>query len=293
MVFQSYAIWPHMTVFDNVAFPLTHGTRKQPKNVVKEKVMRALGLVQLEHLAQRPAPLLSGGQQQRVALARALAHEPTVLLLDEPLSNLDAKLREDMRHEIKNLVHRLDATTLYVTHDQLEALSMSDTVALMRDGVVVQEGHPRDVYLEPATPFVANFLGRTNLLDGTIGRAAAEPNGTGVVETQFGNLLCPLPGWATAGAAVNIGFRPESIVLSGSPPAESDNVLRGTVASSLFSGDAVEYQVDLGGKTIRVKGEPFAMFKDGQTVFARVPTERCYVLSALGAGQAEPVAMAV
>src|SRR5438270_9394683 len=149
MVFQSYAIWPHMTVFDNVAFPLVHGVRKQPRKTVEEKVMRALSLVQLDTLARRPAPMLSGGQQQRVALARAIASEPALLLLDEPLSNLDARLREDMRHEIKSLVRGLGTTTLYVTHDQLEALSMSDRVALVNDGTIVQEGAPGDVYLRP------------------------------------------------------------------------------------------------------------------------------------------------
>ena len=168
MVFQSYAIWPHMTVFDNVAFPLVHGARKQPRKIVEDKVMRALALVQLDALASRPAPMLSGGQQQRVALARAIASEPAVLLLDEPLSNLDARLREDMRHEIKTLVRRLETTTLYVTHDQLEALSMSDRVALVNNGAIVQEGAPRDVYLRPADAFAANFLGRTNLLEGRV-----------------------------------------------------------------------------------------------------------------------------
>src|SRR5207248_7092857 len=138
MVFQSYAIWPHMSVFDNVAFPLLHGSRKYPRRVVDDKVMRALSLVQLDGYARRPAPLLSGGQQQRVALARAIASEPALLLLDEPLSNLDARLRDDMRHEIKSLVRRLGTTTLYVTHDQLEALSMSDRVALVNQGAVVQ-----------------------------------------------------------------------------------------------------------------------------------------------------------
>src|SRR5882757_58372 len=188
MVFQSYAIWPHMTVFDNVAFPLVHGVRKYPRPVVKDKVMRALSLVQLDGLASRPAPMLSGGQQQRVALARAVASEPAVLLLDEPLSNLDAKLREDMRHEIKTLVRRLGTTTLYVTHDQLEALSMSDRVALVNEGVIVQEGAPRDVYLRPADSFAANFLGRTNLLEGTVADASA-----GTVDTRWGTLRVALP----------------------------------------------------------------------------------------------------
>src|SRR5436190_2987845 len=215
MVFQSYAIWPHMTVFDNVAFPLVHGVRKHPRQVVREKVMRALSLVQLDSLASRPAPMLSGGQQQRVALARAVASEPAVLLLDEPLSNLDAKLREDMRHEIKTLVRRLGTTTLYVTHDQLEALSMSDRVALVNEGNIVQEGAPRDVYLRPADSFAANFLGRTNLLEGRVTDAAL-----GTVETRWGTLRVALPRPMTSGTEVTVGFRPESVVLSDGPVAE-------------------------------------------------------------------------
>jgi iron(III) transport system ATP-binding protein len=276
MVFQSYAIWPHMTVYDNVAFPLAHGQKKQSKTQVRERVMRALSLVQLDSLAQRPAPQLSGGQQQRVALARAIANEPAVLLLDEPLSNLDAKLREDMRHEIKSLVKRLGTTTLYVTHDQLEALSMSDTVALIRDGVLVQEGAPREVYLQPADPFAANFLGRTNLLEGQVVEA-------GVVETRWGTLNCPLPEWATPGAQLNVGFRPESVSLSEARPGETRNVLEGTVTTASFAGDAVEYQVDLGQRLVRVKGQPYALFGEGQKVFVRVPPERCYVLEAMAA----------
>ncbi|HEY0583011.1 MAG TPA: ABC transporter ATP-binding protein [Chloroflexota bacterium] len=271
MVFQSYAIWPHMTVFDNVAFPLVHGSRKQPKKIVQEKVMRALTLVQLEHLASRPAPMLSGGQQQRVALARAIASEPAVLLLDEPLSNLDAKLREDMRHEIKSLVRRLDTTTLYVTHDQLEALSMSDRVALVNEGVIVQEGAPRDVYLKPADSFVANFLGRTNLVEGRVTDAT-----DGQVETRWGMLRVVLPAWASEGKDVTVGFRPESVLLSES--ATHTDGLMGKIAAASFVGDAVEYQIDLGGRAVRAKGQPFVVLEEGHDVLVRVPPERCYVL---------------
>jgi iron(III) transport system ATP-binding protein len=271
MVFQSYAIWPHMTVFDNVAFPLVHGARKQPRKIVEEKVMRALSLVQLEHLARRPAPMLSGGQQQRVALARAIASEPAVLLLDEPLSNLDAKLREDMRHEIKTLVRRLETTTLYVTHDQLEALSMSDRVALINEGVIVQEGAPRDVYLRPADSFAANFLGRTNLLEGTITDTLA-----GTVETRWGILRVVLPSTANRGSEVTVGFRPESVILSEGPP--NGDGLAGKVAAASFVGDAVEYQIDLGGRTVRAKGQPFVVLDEGRDVLVRVPPERCYLL---------------
>jgi iron(III) transport system ATP-binding protein len=272
MVFQSYAIWPHMTVFDNVAFPLVHGAHKQPRRIVEDKVMRALALVQLDRLATRPAPMLSGGQQQRVALARAIASEPAVLLLDEPLSNLDAKLREDMRHEIKTLVRRLETTTLYVTHDQLEALSMSDRVALINDGVIVQEGAPRDVYLRPADAFAANFLGRTNLLEGRVLDAAA-----GTVETRWGVLRCGLPPSALAGSEVTIGFRPESVILS-EGTSKSEDGLRGKIAAASFVGDAVEYQIDLGGRLVRAKGQPFVVLDEGSDVLVRVPSERCYVL---------------
>jgi iron(III) transport system ATP-binding protein len=273
MVFQSYAIWPHMSVYDNVAFPLAHGARKTPKHQVRERVMRALSLVQLDALANRPAPQLSGGQQQRVALARAIANEPAVLLLDEPLSNLDARLREDMRHEIKTLVKRLQTTTLYVTHDQLEALSMSDTVALVRDGAVLQEGAPRDVYLQPADTFAANFLGRTNLLAGTV-------DANGMIATRWGTLSCPLPAWAQPGTALTIGFRPESPLVSTARPA-GPNALEGRVQAASFSGDAVEYVVDLGENLVRIKTQPFDHFKDGQQVFVSVPPERCYVLGSM------------
>jgi iron(III) transport system ATP-binding protein len=274
MVFQSYAIWPHMTVFDNVAFPLVHGVRKQPRRIVEEKVMRALALVQLEQVATRPAPMLSGGQQQRVALARAIASEPALLLLDEPLSNLDAKLREDMRQEIKTLVRRLDTTTLYVTHDQLEALSMSDRVALVNNGVIVQEGAPRDVYLRPVDSFAANFLGRTNLFEGRVLDVAA-----GTVETRWGILRCGLPSTAVSGSEVTVGFRPESVILAeGTPITRTEDGLRGKIAAASFTGDAVEYQIELGGRTVRAKGQPFVVLDEGRDVLVRVPPERCYVL---------------
>jgi iron(III) transport system ATP-binding protein len=270
MVFQSYAIWPHMTVFDNVAFPLIHGVRKHPRSVIQEKVMHALGLVQLEQYATRPAPMLSGGQQQRVALARAIASEPALLLLDEPLSNLDARLRDDMRQEIKSLVRLLGTTTLYVTHDQLEALSMSDRIALLNEGRIVQEGTPHDVYLRPADAFAAHFLGRTNLIEGTVAEAS-----TGRVDTRWGVLHCVLPQSLTSGDEVSIGFRPENVVLSTSTENEG---LHGKIASATFVGDAIEYQVELGGRLVRARGQPFDALEEGQDVLVRVPPERCYIL---------------
>src|SRR3954454_14400582 len=187
MVFQSYAIWPHMSVLENVAFPLQYKKPRPSRREARDRVMAALRLGRLEGFEDRPAPYLSGGQQQRLALARALVAEPRVLLLDEPLSNLDAKLREDTRIELRELVKRLGITTVYVTHDQLEALTMSDVVAVMNEGRIVQEDSPIEIYRSPKERFVANFIGLTNFL---AGRVTAAPNGSGfgTVETRSGSL---------------------------------------------------------------------------------------------------------
>ncbi len=254
MVFQSYAIWPHMSVLDNVAFPLIYGVRKLGRREARERALKALDLVQLEELAERPAPYLSGGQQQRVAVARALALEPSVLLLDEPLSNLDAKLRDEMRHELKTLVRRLGITTLYVTHDQLEALSMSDRVAVMHAGRIEQLGRPREVYHAPASSFAARFLGRTNVLEGT-----AE--------------------WARDGAPVAIGFRPENVTISAQPPSGMSNVVSGTVIGHSFNGESVEYVIDLGGQTVQARGDAFEMLEEGSRAYLAIPPSRCFVLA--------------
>ena len=168
MVFQSYAIWPHMNVFDNAAFPLRVGRRKYSKQEIEEKVTRVLNVVGLDSFAGRDATMLSGGQQQRLALARALAMEPKLLLLDEPLSNLDAKLRERMRFEIKRLQRELGLTTVYVTHDQGEALALSHEIAVMSEGRIVQIGSPRAIYERPGSPFVADFVGLTNFVDAVV-----------------------------------------------------------------------------------------------------------------------------
>jgi iron(III) transport system ATP-binding protein len=289
MVFQNYAIWPHMTVSENVAFPLVHGGHKVPHAQVREKVMKALSLVQLDGLADRPSPLLSGGQQQRVALARAIVHEPDVLLLDEPLSNLDAKLREEMRYELKRLIRRLEMTTLYVTHDQLEALTMSDTVALMQNGLIVQEGPPRAVYLAPANAFAANFLGRSNLVEGRVSSSASPERGVGLVETDWGTITCQLPEVVREDARVTLGFRPESVILSAKTPSDASNSFQGTISAHAFAGDMVEYQVDVGQHTIRVKASPFELFAEGDQIHACIPPERWYLIS-VGEEAAAPVA---
>src|SRR5256714_4092946 len=175
MVFQSYAIWPHMTVFENAAFPLEVGNRKYTRKQVRENVMRVLTAVQLDELADREATRLSGGQQQRLALARALVMEPQLLLLDEPLSNLDAKLRERMRFELKRLQRELRITTVYVTHDQSEALALSHSIAVMNAGRIQQVGTPREFYERPGSQFVADFAGTTTLLEAILSAADGAP----------------------------------------------------------------------------------------------------------------------
>lgn len=286
MVFQSYAIWPHLTVFDNVGFPLVHGKNKVARSEVRPMVERALDLVQLGHLAERPAPALSGGQQQRVALARAIVYEPDLLLLDEPLSNLDAKLREEMRQELKDLVARLDITTLYVTHDQTEALAMSNQIAVMYDGIIVQEGSPEDVYLRPTSAFTANFVGKTNLLNGSIN------SGGDGVETDHGVINIPLPDWANASTSVVLAFRPEAVEVERANGPVSANTIRGAVASTSFIGETLEYVVKASEDAFKVKGDPFAAFQVGEEVDLKLPTDRVLVMPGDEATRAELAAAA-
>ncbi len=237
MVFQSYAIWPHMSVFKNVAFPLVHGTRKVPRAQVRERVMKALSMVQLDEMADRPAPMLSGGQQQRVALARALVYEPKILLLDEPLSNLDAKLRVEMRIEIQRIIKRLGLTGLYVTHDQEEAMAISDRIAVMHNGVILQESVPHEIYANPVNVFVAGFIGKSNFISGSVTEIT---DGRMQVTSDGIVLSChreALPGPVRVGDRVNIIVRPED-VLVGEQEAQAagPNVFEARVESSSFTG---------------------------------------------------------
>ena len=188
MVFQSYAIWPHMNVFENAAFPLEVGGRRYSRKEIRDNVMRVLTAVQLDDLAEREATKLSGGQQQRLALARALVMEPALLLLDEPLSNLDAKLREKMRFELKRLQRELKITTVYVTHDQSEALALSHEIAVMNEGRIQQIGRPRDIYERPSNQFVADFVGTTNFIEGTVLGPEPTTNGFYVMRTEIGDI---------------------------------------------------------------------------------------------------------
>jgi iron(III) transport system ATP-binding protein len=269
MVFQSYAIWPHMTVFDNVAFPLRHKSPRPSRESIRDKVGSALALVHLEGLEERPAPYLSGGQQQRLALARALVAEPRVLLLDEPLSNLDAKLREEMRQELRDVVERLGVTTLFVTHEQIEALTMSDMIGVMKDGAIAQEGPPADIYQRPAGSFVADFVGKTNMLQGKI-------IGHNGVETAVGTLVCSLDR-GVAGESVTLAIRPENIHLTDSAAA-GPNILVGRVETLIYLGNLVECAVAVGNQRIRVQLHSSTTLQRGAEVHLHLPAEHCRTL---------------
>jgi ABC-type Fe3+/spermidine/putrescine transport system ATPase subunit len=255
MVFQSYAIWPHMTVAENVAYPLK--LRGVPSGQIRDRVAKALDLVDLAAQSDRDAPKLSGGQQQRVALARALVYEPEVLLLDEPLSNLDVKLREQMRFELKLLQERLGLTLIYVTHDQSEALSLSDHIALMNFGRIEQLGSPNELYENPATEFVRDFLGKTITLAGTV--AAVDADMVRVtLDSARGELTCPAKGiTATKGAAVMVAIRPERVQLIAD--TKGGNSLAGHVETVLYQGDRSECLVRFGDELITVYGPPEAV----------------------------------
>jgi iron(III) transport system ATP-binding protein len=276
MVFQSYAIWPHMNVFENVAFPLREMRGRFAKAQIRDKVRDALKLVQLEGLEDRPAPFLSGGQQQRLALARALVKEPKVLLLDEPLSNLDAKLREDTRLELRELVKRLGITTLYVTHDQLEALTMSDVAAVMESGRIVQECSPLDIYQKPETPFVASFIGQSNFLNGQVMNAG--DGGQGTVTTDAGAIACWLPAGAKAGDKVTVAVRPEDVHLWDGDEADGINTVSGTVSAVVFLGEAKECSVTLSGVSLRLRVHPAMAIECGQPVRLVLTPDKCRAL---------------
>ena len=258
MVFQSYAIWPHMNVYNNIAFPLqVLPRRNRPgRKLPRERVERALATVQLDHLASRPATDLSGGQQQRLALARALVMEPPLLLLDEPLSNLDAKLREDMRFELKRLQRELGITGLYVTHDQTEALAMSNRVAVMRDGKIEQIGRPREVYESPSSRFVADFIGTSNFIDGTV---SSRDGNAYVIDTPEGELRVRSDLQFAVGADVVVSARPEHVSIAADTNSTNGalpNQWRGTVANRAFLGEAVDHVIAVGSREIRARCNP-------------------------------------
>jgi len=275
MVFQSYAIWPHMTVFDNVAYGLR--VRKRPAPEIQERVRWALELVQLGDLGARSASKLSGGQQQRVALARAFVFSPSVLLFDEPLSNLDAKLRAEMRIELKELQRRLGITSVYVTHDLEEALAISDRIVVMRDGVIEQIGTPAEIYDLPRNTFVADFVGSANLIRGRH-RPDLERDGLIVLETAGGAVVHGTAFGRRVGAEALFSIRTVHLRLAPGAPAGARNAWPARVRRRVFQGDFTQYHVDWDGREVVVRCVTTDPLSEGDLVELSVEPRHCVLL---------------
>jgi len=276
MVFQSYAIWPHFDVFVNVAYPLQVQRPRLRTGEIEARVMEVLKLVGMDAMARRPATRLSGGQQQRVALARAIVRNPALLLLDEPLSNLDARLRDTMRKELSDLIARIGITALLVTHDQAEAFSMAHRLALMNHGRIVQEGTPREIYARPLSAFVAKFIGAANVVKGTVhardgAMAKVLVNGSGQEIAVATDLA--------AGTPVEIVLRPEKLSLQAAPAPGS---IEGRVASVTFQGSNIEYAIDIGGTVLRVTAPADQDIAVGATARVRIDAANATVFRAEG-----------
>ena len=279
MVFQNYALWPHLNVHDNVAFGLVE--RKVPRRDIGARVDEVLKRVGLEGLGARKPGQLSGGQQQRVVLARALVLNPTIILLDEPLSNLDAKLRIEMRGEIRRIVDETRITAIYVTHDQKESLSLADRMVVLRDGRIEQAGGPRELYERPGNRFVAEFLGETNFVEVTVEGAPGTSAGTGAsirtVKSAAGVLETTTAGTHLAGTTLTASIRPEALRLHAEADAPAGRpALRGVVTESTYLGEMAQHRVDCHGTTVKVfelnprhlsrRGEPVALTVDAEQV---------------------------
>jgi iron(III) transport system ATP-binding protein len=278
MVFQSYAIWPHMTVFQNASFPLEVGQKKYSRKDIETKVMRVLESVELAQYADRDATRLSGGQQQRLALARALVMEPKLLLLDEPLSNLDAKLREKMRFELKKIQRELGITTIYVTHDQSEALALSHEIAVMRSGRIMQIVSPRDIYEKPNSEFVADFVGTINFIKATV-RSVDALASTMVVDSEIGTIQVPMINDFHVGEEVQVCIRPEDVYLSDStPPVNHTNHYLGTVFAKIFLGEVLDFQVQVNDKVMLARVHPSQKTPVGAPIHIVLDPSDCIVL---------------
>ena len=284
MVCQTYAIWPHLSVFDNVAYPLQ--VRGEPRAAIRDKVRRALAFVQLEGVETRSATRLSGGQQQRVALARALVAEPKVILFDEPLSNLDAKLREETRKELRTFLSELGITAVYVTHDRVEALALSDTIAVMRAGRVVEQGTPQKIYFDAEHRFVADFIGRANLVPATVRERAG---GVTLVDCALGRIACE-PHDAPPGTELTLCIRPEFIRVDEAPvmgdrvghepPADATNAVEGRLASLDFVGELYEAEIRVGDTPILARLAADSRYAEGDAVRFRVDPAHCRLVVA-------------
>ncbi len=276
MVFQSYAIWPHMSVYENVAYALEG--KKLSRAEIKKRTMEALELVQLSSFAERPAPRLSGGQQQRVAIARAIAGSPKALLFDEPLSNLDAKLRAEMRSELRRLQQQVGLTSIYVTHDQSEALAISDWIIVMRGGKIIERGRPTDIYRAPKHLFTAQFIGNTNLIPGTVTAPASGANPVRI-DTAFG----PMAGLDSnddlkSGEKVRLSIRPEDMRQIDQGESLNENTLSGRVVVATFQGSAVEAELAAGDQTIQCHFGRDAQLEPGAEISLAFSPESAVVL---------------
>jgi len=273
MVFQTYAIWPHMNVFDNVAYPLQ--TRNERSDEIRRKVERTLHFVQLDGFENRPATKLSGGQQQRVALARALVAEPKVILFDEPLSNLDAKLREETRKELRSFLRELKITAVYVTHDRIEALSLSDTVAVMKSGRIVEVGTPWEIYFDSDRRFVADFIGRANFIEGRVA-TVGEPYT--MIDSTIGAIACEKKSGASPGKAVAVCIRPEFIRVLKGDPGDGRNIFQGRVESLVFVGDASEGEIRVNETPLIFRIEPTTAVREGEEIALCFDPHHCSIL---------------
>jgi iron(III) transport system ATP-binding protein len=275
MVFQSYAIWPHMTVLENVAYALEgRGIGKAER---KKRALEALATVQLAKFADRPAPRLSGGQQQRVAIARAMVSRPQALLFDEPLSNLDARLRIEMRNEIRRIQRQIGLTSVYVTHDQAEALAISDWIIVMKEGRIIERGRPVEIYRYPRHVFTAQFLGTTNLIAGTVADVLAA-TGELTVTTALGRILGIDPSRSLApGAKVRVSIRPEDLTTH-DPSSGAVNTIEGRMIFAVFAGAAVEAELRCGDANIQCLLDRDADLTPGRAITLRAKPGACLVL---------------
>jgi ABC-type Fe3+/spermidine/putrescine transport system ATPase subunit len=278
MVFQNFALFPHMTVHDNVEFPLM--IRNLPKDQRRKMVHEALEIIRMADLEERFPRQLSGGQQQRVGLARALVYQPKVLLLDEPLSNLDAKLREEMRFEIRELVSQLEITAVYVTHDQAEALALSDRVAIMNEGRLQQVGTPREIYEQPRTLFVADFIGLSDFFHGQVvspmgNRARVQVSGLEIVVSTVVDV--------NPGQQVTFYVRPTNVELLGADAASGENVFDAQVHKMTYLGEIIDYRIVLSNQVeLRAQTDGRTFYEPGSKMKVRLPPERCHVIAGEG-----------